>query len=108
MNTESKDVKDIFYKIILKDEISEKTFKSEDAIAQLLFEFLVREKDLQQSALALYSCCGALLTAFPSSKPTDKSHNVKHKEFPIVLTLCSGKAFLNFAWYFALNEKGPA
>lgn len=94
MNTESKDVKDIFYKIILKDEIAEKTFKSEDAIAQLLFEFLVREKDLQQSSLALYSCCGALLTAFPSSKPTDKSHNVKYKEFPAKIEPFSDAAYI--------------
>ncbi|MDD5927403.1 MAG: sigma 54-interacting transcriptional regulator [Firmicutes bacterium] len=64
----------------------DKTFKDVNTIAKMIFDFLVREKDLQNENLALCTGDGSVLTSFPAQGEGDKTFtsSASDSEFTII------------------------
>ena len=74
------------FEIKINDSHMDKTFKDVNTIAKMIFDFLVREKDLQNENLALCTGDGSVLTSFPAQGEGDKTFttSASDSEFTII------------------------
>lgn len=74
------------FEIKINDSSADKTFIDVNTIAKTIFEFLVREKDLQNENLALCTGDGSVLTSFPAQGESDKTFtsSASDSEFTII------------------------
>ncbi len=74
------------FEIKINDSSADKTFIDVNTIAKTIFEFLVREKDLQNENLALCTGDGSVLTSFPAQGEGDKTFtsSASDSEFTII------------------------